>query len=158
MEHDGERSGRPLTILMADDDEDDRDLTRDALQDTSFVDGVQLVEDGQALIDYLRRAGPYGSPAAADHPRPSIILLDLNMPRMDGREALAVIKADEDLRRIPVIVFTTSSDQEDVRRVYDLGANSYITKPVTGSKLRSALSRLTEYWSSIVTLPDALYG
>ena len=152
------RSGQPITILMADDDEDDRDLTRDALADTEFVESMEFVVDGQDLIDYLRRSGPYGSAQAVDRPRPSIILLDLNMPRKDGREALAEIKADSELRRIPVVVLTTSSDEHDVRNVYDLGANSYITKPVTGTKLESMLACLAEYWSQIATLPDPLRG
>ena len=150
--------GRPITILMADDDEDDRDLTRDALEDTAFIDHMQFVVDGQDLIDYLRQAGPYASPEAIARPRPSIILLDLNMPRMDGREALAEIKADRDLRQIPVVVLTTSSDEQDVRHAYDLGANTYITKPVTGSKLHDMLARLAEYWSEIAVLPDPSFG
>ena len=153
-----QRTGRQITILMADDDEDDRDLTRDALEDADFIDKMQFVVDGQDLIDYLRQSGPYASPQAADRPRPSIILLDLNMPRMDGREALAEIKADSDLRQIPVVVLTTSSDEQDVRHAYDLGANSYITKPVTGSKLHKVLTRLAEYWAEIVILPDPSYG
>ena len=154
--HERERSGTPITVLMADDDEDDRELTRDALEDARFVDRMQFVVDGQDLIDYLRQVGPYASPEAADRPRPSIILLDLNMPRKDGREALAEIKADHDLRRIPVVVLTTSSDEQDVRRAYDLGANSYITKPVTGSKLRDVLTALAEYWAEICVLPDSV--
>jgi two-component system response regulator len=158
MQNRSERNGRPITILMADDDEDDRDLTRDALEDADYVDQMDFVADGQDLIDYLRQSGPYGSPENAERPRPSIILLDLNMPRMDGREALAALKSDEALRRIPVVVLTTSHDDQDVRHAYDLGANSYITKPVTGSKLESVLGRLTEYWSQIVTLPDPSYG
>lgn len=152
--HQQQRSGQSLTILMADDDEDDRDLTRDALIDAAYVEQMEFVVDGRDLIDYLRQAGRYGSPEAAERPRPSIILLDLNMPRMDGREALAEIKNDAALRHIPVVVLTTSSDDEDVRNAYDLGANSYITKPVTGSKLEDVLGRLAEYWSEIVTLPD----
>jgi len=158
MQNESGRSGRPITILMADDDEDDRDLTRDALEDADYIDQMDFVADGRDLIDYLRRSGPYGSPENAERPRPSIILLDLNMPRMDGREALAEIKSDEELRRIPVVVLTTSSDDHDVRNAYDLGANSYITKPVTGSKLESVLGRLAEYWSQIVTLPDPAYS
>ena len=153
-----DRSGRPLTILMADDDEDDRDLTRDALLDAKNVDRMQFVVDGQDLIDYLRRVGPYGSPDAAQRPRPSLILLDLNMPRKDGREALAEIKSDHELRSIPVVILTTSNDEQDVRRAYDLGANSYITKPVTGSKLHDVLATLAEYWSQVVVLPDPTYG
>ena len=151
-------SGRPITILMADDDEDDRDFTRDALRDARFIDRMQFVADGQELIDYLRQSGPYASPAAEDRPRPSLILLDLNMPRMDGREALAEIKSDPELRKIPVVVLTTSRDEADVQRAYELGANSYITKPVTGTKLHAMLTCLAEYWSEIVVLPDPAYG
>jgi len=155
MQNESERSGRPITILMADDDEDDRDLTRDALEETDCVDQIEFVSDGQDLIDYLRGDGAYASPeSVAERLQPSIILLDLNMPRKDGREALAEIKNDEGLRHIPVVVLTTSNDEVDVRRAYDLGANSYITKPVTGSKLESMLDRLAEYWSQIVTLPN----
>ena len=157
MRDETDRSGRPITILMADDDEDDRDLTRDALENADCVEQMQFVTDGQDLIDYLRGDGPYAAPgSAAERPAPSIILLDLNMPRKDGREALAEIKGDQKLRHIPVVVLTTSSDDVDVRRAYDLGANSYITKPVTGSKLESMLDRLAEYWSQIVTLPSAI--
>ena len=158
MQHAQDRSGRPITILMADDDEDDRDLTRDALEDTEYIERMRFVVDGQDLIDYLRSAGPYASPQSGTHPRPSIILLDLNMPRKDGREALAEIKSDLNLRRIPVVVLTTSSDDQDVRHAYDLGANSYITKPVTGSKLNEVLTALAEYWSEVVVLPDPAGG
>jgi CheY-like chemotaxis protein len=155
MQNESVRPGRPITILMADDDEDDRDLTRDALEEAEGVDQIEFVSDGQDLIDYLRGDGAYASPAsAAERPQPSIILLDLNMPRMDGREALAEIKNDQWLRHIPVVVLTTSNDEVDVRRAYDLGANSYITKPVTGSKLETMLDRLAEYWSQVVTLPN----
>ena len=158
MQHAQDRSGRPITILMADDDEDDRDLTRDALEDIEYIDRMQFVVDGQDLIDYLRSAGPYASPQSGTHPQPSIILLDLNMPRKDGREALAEIKSDRDLRRIPVVVLTTSNDEQDVRHAYDLGANSYIIKPVTASKLNNVLTSLAEYWSEVVVLPDPADG
>ncbi|HLI58413.1 MAG TPA: response regulator [Solirubrobacteraceae bacterium] len=157
MRNESAPAGRPITILMADDDEDDRDLTRDALEDTECVEQMEFVRDGQDLLDYLRGEGPYaesGSPAG--RPEPSIILLDLNMPRKDGREALAEIKSDRELRHIPVVVLTTSSDAVDVRSAYDLGANSYITKPVTGAGLEAALGRLAEYWSAVVTLPGAV--
>jgi two-component system response regulator len=153
-----ERSGRAITILMADDDEDDRELTRDALRQARYIAGMQFVVDGQDLLDYLRRDGAYASLPADAAPRPSIILLDLNMPRMDGREALAEIKRDGDLRQIPVVVLTTSSDELDVRRAYDLGANSYITKPVTHAKLHAVLSSLAEYWTEVVRLPDSALG
>ena len=111
---------RPITILMADDDEDDRELARDALQDARLANEMRFVVDGQDLMDYLRREGRYADPAV-DAPRPGIILLDLNMPKKDGREALAEIKADPALRQIPIVVLTTSKDEEDVLRTYDLG-------------------------------------
>jgi CheY-like chemotaxis protein len=144
-------SGRPITILMADDDEDDRDLARDALAGTRLGERMEFVIDGQDLIDYLRHDGPY---ANAPNPRPSIILLDLNMPRKDGREALAELKADESLRQIPVVVLTTSSDAADIQMAYDLGANSYITKPVTHSQLAEVMEVVARYWSEVVELPD----
>lgn len=147
-----DRHGRAITILMADDDEEDRELTRDALSAAHLKNQLHFVGDGQELLDYLRRDGAYhGSDAAA--PRPGIILLDLNMPKKDGREALAEIKADESLRQIPVVVLTTSNDEQDVLRSYDLGVNSFITKPVTFSALVEVMSTWTRYWFEIVELP-----
>jgi CheY-like chemotaxis protein len=143
--------GRPITILMADDDEDDRELARDALDGTRLGERMEFVVDGQDLIDYLRHDGPY---VAAPTPRPSIILLDLNMPRKDGREALAELKADESLRQIPVVVLTTSRDEVDVQNAYDLGASSYITKPVTHTQLVEVMRLVARYWSETVQLPD----
>jgi CheY-like chemotaxis protein len=147
-----ERPRRAVTILMADDDEEDCELTRDALQDARLANEMRFVYDGQELIDYLRREGPYADPAL-DAPRPGIILLDLNMPKKDGREALAEIKADESLRRIPIVVLTTSKDEEDVLRTYDLGVNSFITKPVTFAGLVEVMRTWTQYWLEIVALP-----
>jgi CheY-like chemotaxis protein len=144
-------SGRPITILMADDDEDDRDLARDALEGTRLGQRMEFVIDGQDLIDYLRQDGRY---AEAATPRPSIILLDLNMPRKDGREALAELKADKSLRQIPVVILTTSSDEVDVQKAYDLGASSYITKPVTHAQLTEVMQFVARYWSEVVELPD----
>jgi CheY-like chemotaxis protein len=144
--------GNPLTILLADDDEEDRDFTRDALQNANLANDMRFVVDGQDLMDYLRRQGPYADPAV-DAPRPGIILLDLNMPKKDGREALAEIKGDEDLRRIPVVVLTTSKDEEDVFRTYDLGVNSFITKPVTFTGLVDVLRTWQHYWLELVELP-----
>jgi two-component system response regulator len=152
-----DRTPRPITILLADDDEDDRELTRDALQDSRLADEMRFVVDGQDLIDYLRREGRY-SALASDTPRPGIILLDLNMPRMDGREALAEIKADESLKEIPVVVLTTSKDEGDVQRTYALGANSFITKPVTHNGLIDVMKNLTKYWLEVVELPDPALG
>jgi CheY-like chemotaxis protein len=141
---------RPITILMADDDEDDRDLARDALEGTRLGERMEFVIDGQELIDYLRHDGPY-----SQAPRPSLILLDLNMPRKDGREALAEMKADQSLRQIPVVILTTSSDEVDVQNAYDLGASSYITKPVTHGQLIEVMQTVARYWSEVVELPDS---
>jgi two-component system, response regulator len=142
-----------ITILMADDDEEDRMLTREALEDSRLANDMRFVTDGQQLLDYLRREGAYAG-ADADAPRPGVILLDLNMPKMDGREALAAIKADEDLRRIPVVVLTTSKDEEDIFKTYDLGVNSFITKPVTFAGLVEVMRTWTRYWFEIVDLPN----
>ncbi|MBV9817138.1 MAG: response regulator [Solirubrobacterales bacterium] len=148
--HAPEATGRPITILMADDDEDDRDLARDALEGTALAELMEFVIDGQDLLDYLRHAGPYEESAAT---LPSLILLDLNMPRKDGREALAELKADAMLRRIPVVVLTTSRDEDDVRSVYDLGASSYIQKPFSHKHLTEVMQGIGKYWCEIVELP-----
>jgi CheY-like chemotaxis protein len=142
-----------ITILMADDDEEDRELTREALQDTQLARHMRFVSDGQDLMDYLRRQGRYAD-ASADAPRPAIILLDLNMPKKDGREALEEIRADSSLRRIPVVVLTTSEDDDDVSRSYDLGASSFITKPVTFAGLVEVMRSWRHYWFEIAELPN----
>jgi CheY-like chemotaxis protein len=144
--------GGPITILLADDDEDDREMARDALQDSRLANDMRFAVDGQDLMDYLRREGSYAHPSV-DAPRPGVILLDLNMPKKDGREALAEIKADPALRQIPIVVLTTSKDEEDVLRTYDLGVNSFITKPVTFGGLVEVLHTWTRYWFEIVDLP-----
>jgi CheY-like chemotaxis protein len=142
---------RPITILLADDDADDRMLTRDALNESRLVNDLRFVEDGEQLMAYLRREGRFASPEAA--PRPGLILLDLNMPRKDGREALGEIKGDPALRSIPIVVLTTSKAEEDIYRTYDLGVNSFITKPVTFEGLVSVMRGLGRYWFEIVELP-----
>lgn len=136
-------------ILMADDDADDRILTKEALEESRVLNELRFVEDGEELMDYLKRRGKY-----TDAPRPGLILLDLNMPRKDGREALKEIKADPDLRRIPVVVMTTSKAEEDIFRSYDLGASSFITKPVTFDRLVELMKALGRYWVEFVELPD----
>jgi CheY-like chemotaxis protein len=152
-----DRRGTPITILMADDDQEDRELTRDALQDSRLANEMKFVVDGRELMDYLRHQGRYEqAPEVA--PRPGIILLDLNMPKMDGREALAEIKSDKTLRRIPIVVLTTSKDDEDVLRTYELGVNSFITKPVTFAGLVEAMRTLTRYWFELVELPNGAVG
>jgi CheY-like chemotaxis protein len=146
-------TGKTITILMAEDDPDDRLLTKEALKEQRLANDLHFVEDGEQLMDFLRRRGPYADPAKS--PRPGLILLDLNMPKKDGREALAEIKGDPDLRRIPVIVLTTSKAEEDILRTYDLGCNSYITKPVTFEGLAHVVKVLGEYWFEIVERPDS---
>jgi CheY-like chemotaxis protein len=141
-----------ITILMADDDEEDRMLTRKAFDLNRVGNELRFVEDGEDLLDYLYQRGKYEGGVNA--PRPGLILLDLNMPRLDGREALAVIKRDPALRRIPVVVMTTSEADHDIARSYDLGANSYITKPVTFESLAQVIKALDAYWFEIVALPD----
>jgi CheY-like chemotaxis protein len=139
-----------ITILMADDDADDRLLAADAMKESRLGNDFRCVEDGQELMDYLTHAGKY---AGGDAPRPGLILLDLNMPRKDGRQALKEIKSNPELRQIPVVILTTSSTEEDVARSYDLGANSFITKPVTFDRLVEIVRSLGNYWFRIVELP-----
>ena len=145
--------GMPITILMADDDPDDRQLTQEALEEGRLINEIRFVEHGEELLDYLRRQGKYAPPAEA--PRPGLILLDLNMPRKDGRAVLKDIKSDPALRTIPVVVLTTSKADEDVYRSYDLGVNSYIVKPVTFEALVDILVTLEKYWFEIVELPPS---
>jgi CheY-like chemotaxis protein len=140
-----------IIILVADDDPDDRMLMRDALAENRLVNPVYYVEDGEELMDYLHRRGRYADPRHS--PLPGLILLDLNMPRKDGREVLKEIDADPDLRRIPVVVLTTSKAEEDIERSYGLGANSFITKPVTFGALVELTQNLHRYWLDIVALP-----
>ena len=146
----------PVQILMADDDPDDRMMALKALKEYRLKNGIRFVEDGEELMDYLRHRGKYADPATS--PEPGLILLDLNMPRKDGREALAEIKADQALRHIPVVILTTSKAEEDILRSYDLGVNSYITKPVSFHGLAEALRILNQYWFEIVKLPSGLRG
>jgi CheY-like chemotaxis protein len=144
--------GSPITILMADDDIDDRMLTKEALEESRVRNNLYFVEDGEELLDYLNGRGKYADPEQA--PRPGLILLDLNMPKKDGREALREIKANPDLRRIPVVIMTTSKAEEDIFRSYDLGANSFITKPVTFERLVDLMRTLGQYWIEFVELPS----
>ncbi len=151
MTRDAVTEAKPITILMADDDPDDQMMTHHALERNRVINDLRFVEDGEQLMQYLRREGPYAAPDAA--PRPGLILLDLNMPRKDGRQALAEIKSDPSLRCIPVIALTTSRAEEDVIRSYDLGVNSYITKPVTLDELVETMKIIGQYWLGIVALP-----
>jgi len=144
-------NGQPITILMADDDPDDCRLTREAFEEARLANDFRVVHDGQELLQYLRREGKYAEQGRA--PLPGLILLDLNMPRMDGRAALAEMKRDSELKRIPVVVLTTSRADEDIYESYDLGVNSYIVKPVTFESLVDILQTIEKYWFQIVELP-----
>ena len=140
-----------IVILMADDDEDDILLTQKALKQGKLLNELHCVQDGEELLDYLLHRGAYSEPSQA--PRPGVILLDLNMPRKDGREALKEIKANPDLNDIPIVVFTTSKAEEDIYRTYKLGVNSFVTKPVTFERLIEVMQMIGKYWFEIVTLP-----
>ena len=142
----------PITILVCDDDEDDRMLTQQALEDAHISNSIRFVEDGEQLLDYLYQRGAYAG-ETGKAPRPGLILLDLNMPKIDGREALKTIKGDPALKDIPVVVLSTSRLDEDIARSYQLGVNSFITKPVTFSGLVEAMNVLGRYWLEIVELP-----
>ena len=150
------KNPRPITILMADDDADDRMMTREAFEESRLVNDLRFVQDGEELLDYLQRRGKYADPALS--PRPGLILLDLNMPRKDGREALKEIKADPALKNIRVVILTTSKAEEDILRTYDLSATSYITKPVTFDALVEVIRALGKYWLEIVELPGESNG
>lgn len=140
-----------FTILMADDDPEDRLLAEDALEEAKVQNSIDFVVNGEELMDYLYRRNGYEH--LQNDPLPGLILLDLNMPKKDGREALQEIKGDPDLRKIPVVVLTTSTAEIDIVRTYDLGVNSFITKPVTFEGLVEVMRSLSNYWFNIVLLP-----
>jgi CheY-like chemotaxis protein len=140
------------TILMVDDDPDDFFLARDALRETGIPNDFELVVDGEELMDYLYRRGKFLS--LQNSPLPILILLDLNMPKKDGREALAEVKKDLDFCRIPIVVFTTSKEDKDISYCYELGASLYITKPSTFDALVEVMKKLGEYWLKVVMLPE----
>jgi len=142
---------QPITILMAEDDPDDRFLAQDAWTEARLANDLRFVTNGVELLDYLHRRGDYEDPKSS--PRPGLILLDLNMPRMNGVEALKAMKEDPKLRRIPVVVLTTSKAHEDIIRSYDLGVSGFITKPVNFEGLVDIMSVLGKYWFQIVELP-----
>jgi two-component system, response regulator len=146
-------SSRPITVVVAEDDPDDRVLIGEALLATRLSGDVRFVVDGEELMDYLRHRGSYARRGAS--PRPSLILLDLNMPRKNGSEALAEIKSDPALRQVPVVVLTTSEAEEDVFQSYDLGANSFITKPASFGSLVAVMKTLELYWLDAAAIPGA---
>ena len=145
------RASHPIRILVADDDADDRMLIKDAFDESRLKNPVDFVEDGVELLRYLRREGPFEGLAKEGYP--GLILLDLNMPRMDGRTALKEIKSNPDWHRIPIVILTTSKSDEDIIRTYGLGVNSFITKPVTFEQLVEMVKVLSLYWFEIVALP-----
>lgn len=144
-------SPKRIVIVMADDDPEDREFAREAFEESKLANDFRTVGDGVELLEYLRREGAYAEAGAA--PRPGLILLDLQMPRLDGFQTLEQIRADPSLSRIPVVVMTTSGADEDIARSYDAGANSYVRKPVTFEGLLDAVRALGRYWLEIVELP-----
>ncbi|RIJ43058.1 response regulator [Pontibacter oryzae] len=142
---------KSIIILIADDDAEDRMLVKEALEESRLTNQIQFVENGEELMDYLHNRGRFTD--KEQHPTPGLILLDLNMPKKDGREALKEIKEDEHLRVIPVVVLTTSKAEEDILRTYNLGVSSFITKPVTFASLVDVMKILSKYWLEIVELP-----
>ena len=147
-------SSKSCVVVMAEDDSDDRLLVKDAMAECHWEADLRFVENGEELMDYLFRRGRFSQEAAS--PRPGLILLDLNMPRKDGREAMREIKADADLRRIPIVVLTTSKADTDIASLYDLGANSFISKPVQFDALVGLMKILGQYWFNIVQLPASV--
>lgn len=143
-------SQQPITILIADDDPDDRLMAREALMQSHHLNRIFFVEDGEELLDYLYSRGKYSD---QDNPRPDLILLDLNMPKKNGVEALREIKSDQEMRHLPIVILTTSKEEEDIYRSYDLGVNSFITKPVTYEALVNTMKILGKYWFEVVQLP-----
>jgi CheY-like chemotaxis protein len=145
---DGQRTVRTIDILMVEDDPGDVRLTREALKGSKLLHSLNVVEDGVAALDYLRRNPPYQEAV-----RPDLVLLDLNLPRKDGREVLAAMKQDPALRAIPVVILTTSQAEEDVLRAYNLNANCYVTKPVDFDQFMRIVRTIEEFWLNVVTLP-----
>jgi two-component system, chemotaxis family, response regulator Rcp1 len=140
--------GRAIEILLVEDNPGDVRLIREALRDGKVWNNPHVVNDGQAALDFVFRREPY-----ADKPRPDLVLLDLNLPKKDGREVLKVIKSDPDLKRIPVVVLTTSKEEEDVLRAYNLAANCYVTKPVEFDEFMKVIRMIEDFWLTIVALP-----
>ena len=150
------QENRLFTILMVDDDPDDRLLFKEACEEVRLRNPLEFLENGEQLVDYLRRKGAYTHLEGA--PYPGIILLDLNMPLKDGREALEEIKNDADLRHIPIIVLTTSKDEDDILSSYGLGASSYIVKPISLDRVMRVVNSIGEYWVQIVEVPQSDNG
>ena len=148
--------GDEIIILYAEDDPEDRMLVEDAMEESRLVNEMHFVEDGEELMDYLYRRGKFANMSNA--PLPGLILLDLNMPKKDGREALGEIKADENLKRIPIVVLTTSKAEEDILSTYDLGVSGFVIKPITFESLVSVLKTVSKYWFEVVEPPPQRTG
>lgn len=146
-----DRGMKPIIMTYAEDDPEDRMLLKDAWEESDLSNELHFVEDGEALMDYLYRRGQYAD--LSGQPLPGLILLDLNMPKKDGREVLGEIKGDPNLRRIPIVVLTTSSEEEDIARSYDMGVSGFIIKPVTFEALCEMVKGVSKYWFEIVELP-----
>jgi chemotaxis family two-component system response regulator Rcp1 len=140
--------GRAIEILLVEDNPGDVRLIQEALREGKVWNNPHVVNDGEAALDFVYKRGVY-----ADRPRPDLVLLDLNLPRKDGREVLAVMKGDPDLRRIPVVVLTTSREEEDVLRAYNLAANCYVAKPVELDEFMKVIRMIEDFWFTIVALP-----
>jgi CheY-like chemotaxis protein len=140
---------RPIEILLVEDDDGDVLLTTEALEASKITNNMHVARNGEEALKFLRQEGPY-----SDAPRPDIVLLDLNLPRVDGREVLSQVKSDEDLRRIPIIVLTTSEAEEDIVRSYDLHANAYVTKPVDFNRFLQVIQSIDEFFVTVVKLPS----
>ncbi|MEN7548373.1 response regulator [Rapidithrix thailandica] len=142
----------PVSIVYADDDPEDRMLAKDALEESRILNPVNFVEDGEELMEYLQNKGKYQD--RKKYPTPALILLDLNMPKKNGIDVLKEMKKDDKLKKIPVVVLTTSSDREDIQQTYELGVSSFITKPVTFDGLVEIMKTLGKYWFEVVALPE----
>ena len=144
-------NGKPAVILLAEDDPGDQELTQRALEQSRIRNELYIVQDGEEALDYLLRRGKYEDPASS--PKPDLMLLDLNMPKVDGKRVLQQMRADPNLRRVPVVALTTSRQEQDIISTYDLGVNSYIVKPVNMDQFINAIKVLKDYWFQIVVLP-----
>jgi chemotaxis family two-component system response regulator Rcp1 len=143
-----QNTGKLVEILLVEDNRGDADLAREALENSKIRNSLHVIEDGEAAMAFLRRIGKY-----ADAPRPDLVLLDLNLPKEDGREVLAEIKADPDLKRIPVVILTISKEEEDILKTYNLHANCYITKPIDLHQFMKVVKAIEDFWLTIVKLP-----
>jgi len=142
---------RQIEILLVEDSPSDALMTQEAFDNSKLLNTIHVVDNGVDALAFLRREGPY-----TQKPRPDLILLDLNLPRMDGREVLQAVKADDDLKTIPVVVLTSSRDEEDVMKSYGLHANCYVTKPIEFDKLVEVVRSINQFWFSVVTLPGKI--